>query len=158
MQLLRDSMPARLPFLKIIIQIVIWIKPFTLCFYYIILYHLKIRLSWKILLMSNGLCSIKVTKKDVMNRRIGPISRRNLVAVMSSANGKLALVIYSQQKMNFRACYTRDVPSDDTLNACTKITTFFKHAGEVQKTYKGKSFVVCGSFETVKNSLLRLKK
>ena len=97
-------------------------------------------------------------KNDVMNRRIGPISKRNLVPVMSSTDGKFALAVYTQQQTNFWGYYTWEVPSEDTLNACTKITSFFKHAAEVQKTYKYKSFVVCGSFEIVKNSLLRLKK
>ena len=93
-----------------------------------------------------------------MNERIGPITQRNRVPVMSSGDGKYALAFYTQQSLNFWAYYTWEVPSNDATNACMKMTLFFRHDAQVRKTYDYRTFVVCGSLETVKKSLLKLKK
>ena len=97
-------------------------------------------------------------RPNMMNTRINHVTQHNVIPVMASPDGNLALAIYVQETKDFWAYYTWDVPSEDPYNACTKITAFYKHAVRVGKTYYYRAFVVCGSLATVKSSLQQLSR
>ncbi len=94
---------------------------------------------------------------DRMNEHIRFASDRNIVPIMASPDGNLAISIYAPVEKDFWAYYTWDIPSSDPINACTKITSFYKHTASAGETYNYKGFVVCGNFDTVKSSLKKLK-
>jgi hypothetical protein len=94
--------------------------------------------------------------KDSMNERIYRVTRRELIPILSSSDGRHAVAFYTPQATNFWSYYTWDVPSDNPVSACMKITAFFQHAAEVGRTYEYRTFIIVGDLATVKACARRL--
>jgi hypothetical protein len=94
--------------------------------------------------------------KNQMNTVINQVTHRNHVPIMSTPDEQYAVAVYSPEQVNFWAYYTWDVPSDDPVFACSKITAFFKHPAEVGQSYAYRTWVIVGDLATVKTSIRKL--
>lgn len=95
--------------------------------------------------------------KDSMNERIYRVTRRELIPILSSSDGRHAVAFYTPQATNFWSYYTWDVPSDNPRSACMKVTTFFLHPAEAGRSYAYRNFVIVGDLATVKASARKLR-
>jgi hypothetical protein len=93
---------------------------------------------------------------DQMNEVIRHVARHDLVPILSSRDGSHAVAFFTPQRGHFWAYYTHDVPSKDPMNACGKMTAFFKHAAEAGQSYSYRTFIVVGDLATIQASVRRL--
>jgi hypothetical protein len=98
----------------------------------------------------------KEMRKDQMNTRINRVTEHWRVPLLSSADGRHALALYTPRAQDYWGAFTWDVPSDDPTNACTKLTLFFKHPVQAGKAYEYRTFLVVGTAAQVKESLRAL--
>jgi len=91
-----------------------------------------------------------------MNEHIRRADDRLRVPVVSTPDGRHAVAMFTPRADDFWANYTHDVPSDDPVFACVKITTFFKHPAQAGRTYDYRTFLVVGDLASVQASLRSL--
>ncbi len=106
-------------------------------------------------LASGALTSVpsRSNRKNILNTRISRVTRRNLIPILSSPDGRYSVAFYTPQAENFWAYFTWDVPG-----ICVKVTTFFKHAVKTGQSYSYRNFVIVGDMATVKASAMQLHK
>lgn len=94
--------------------------------------------------------------KNQLNTVINQVMRRDHIPIMSTPDEKYAIAFYSREQVNFWSYYTWDVPSDDPVFACSKITAFFKHPAVAGYAYAYRTWVIVGNLTTVKTSIQKL--
>ncbi|MEI7947092.1 MAG: hypothetical protein WCJ02_10355 [bacterium] len=94
--------------------------------------------------------------KNQMNTVINQVFRRDHVPIMSTPDEQYAVAFYSREQVNFWSYYTWDVPSDDPVFACSKITAFFKHPAAAGHAYAYRTWVIVGDLAIVKTSIRKL--
>ena len=94
--------------------------------------------------------------KNQMNTVINRVTRCDHVPIMSTPDEQYAVAFYSPEQVNFWSYFTWDVPSDDPVFACSKITAFFKHPAEAGQAYAYRTWVIVGSLAAVKSSIRKL--
>lgn len=99
---------------------------------------------------------IRSQTKNQMNTVINQVTRCDHVPIMSTPDEQYAVAFYSPEQVNFWSYFTWDVPSDDPVFACSKITAFFKHPAEAGQAYAYRTWGIVGNLDTVKASIRKL--